>query len=198
METAPDDLRRRLAALDPRSRRVVAGLVAVMMRHPARVREREWMAEQLASVALLAGDVEADSAQSAATDLQHWLRGRSDGLLEAAFLLFGRAGLDLAPRAGSLTPDEALAHALGYLPDAGPPSDGRDLGPQPLARMMAERGLAPADLVAASGEQLTHKQVARAMKGRRLTAHMMDKVLRAWNRAASQSAARADLFDYEP
>jgi hypothetical protein len=192
METSPDDLRRRLAALDTRSQKVVAGLVAVMMRHPARVREREWMAEQLASVALLAADVEAPSVQAAATGLQTWLRPRADGLLEAALQLFGRAGLDLAPRAGTLTPEQALAHALGQLPQA------RDLGAQPLARLMEQRGLAPADLVAASGEQLTHKQVARAMKGRRLTAHMMDKVVRAWNRATASEAARADLFDYAP
>lgn len=197
MNADSDDVRRRLAALDARSRKVVAGLVTVMMRHPARVREREWMAEQLASVALLAGDVEADSAQAVAVELQTWLRTRADGLLEAAFLLFGRAGLDLAPRAGTLTPDEALAHALAYLPDAQPSSE-RDLGPQPLARLMTERGLAPADLVAASSEQLTHKQVARAMKGRRLSANVMDKVLRAWNRATSGAAARADLFDYAP
>lgn len=192
METSPDDLRRRLAALDTRSQKVVAGLVTVMMRHPARVREREWMAEQLASVALLAADVEADSVQAAAADLQSWLRPRAEGLLETTFQLFGRAGLDLAPRAATLTPEEALAHALGYLPGT------RDLGAQPLAKLMEQRGLAPADLVAASGEQLTHKQVARAMKGRRLTAHMMDKVLRAWNRATESEAARADLFDYAP
>lgn len=198
METSPEDVRRRLAALDERSRKVVAGLVTVMMRHPARVREREWMAEQLASVALLADEVQADSVLDAATELQEWLRGRADGLLEAAFMLFGRAGLDLAPRAATLSPAEALAHALSYLPDAQVPSQERDLGPQPLARLMAERGLAPADLVAHSGEQLTHKQVARAMKGRRLTAHMMDKVLRAWNRATESTAARAELFDYAP
>ena len=198
METSPDSVRRRLAALDERSRKVVAGLVTVMMRHPARVREREWMAEQLASVALLAGDAQADSTQQAAAELQDWLRPRADGLLEATFQLFGRAGLDLAPRAATLTPAEALAHALNYLPDAQAPAADRDLGPQPLARWMAERGLAPADLVAHSTEQLTHKQVARAMKGRRLTAHMMDKVLRAWNRATTSNATRADLFDYAP
>jgi hypothetical protein len=177
---------------------VVAGLVTVMMRHPARVREREWMAEQLASVALLAGDDEAESAAAAAEQLQAWLRERADGLLEAAFLLFGRVGLDLAPRAGELTPAEALAHALDYLSDPRPAREERDLGEQPLARLMTERGLAPSDLVAASTEQLTHKQVARAMKGRRLTPNVMDKVLRAWNRATSSSAARAELFDYAP
>ena len=74
----------------------------------------------------------------------------------------------------------------------------RDLGEQPLARLMTERGLKPSDLVSASTEQLTHKMVKRAAKGRRLTANTMDKVLRAWNAAAAVEAARTDLFDYEP
>ena len=74
----------------------------------------------------------------------------------------------------------------------------RDLGEQPLAGRMAERGLAPRDLVTASTEQLTHKMVRRAMKGRRLTANTMDKVVRAWNRAADEASERGELFDYEP
>ncbi|NLT76571.1 MAG: hypothetical protein GXX98_08625, partial [Planctomycetes bacterium] len=45
----------------------------------------------------------------------------------------------------------------------------RNLGPQPIERIMAEHHLKPHDLVAASTEQITHKMVARACKGRRLT-----------------------------
>ena len=75
---------------------------------------------------------------------------------------------------------------------------GRDLGEQPLASLMAERGLKPQDLVAASTEQLTHKMVTRAMKGRRLTANAMGKVHRAWNRAAGDEASLGSLFNYEP
>lgn len=74
----------------------------------------------------------------------------------------------------------------------------RDLGEQPLARLTAERGLKPHDLVAASTEQLTHKMVARAMKGRRLTARTMSKVVDALNAALGESHARAELFDYAP
>ena len=74
----------------------------------------------------------------------------------------------------------------------------RNLGEQPLARLMAERGLKPSDLVAASTEQITHKMVTRALKGRRLTANTMDKVHRAWNRAAACDHTEADLFNYEP
>ena len=81
-------------------------------------------------------------------------------------------------------------------PSGDPPT--LDLGQQPLARLMAERGLRPHDLVAASTEQLTHKMVTRAMKGRRLTRNTMERVVRAWNLASSSSHAPGELFDYEP
>jgi hypothetical protein len=74
----------------------------------------------------------------------------------------------------------------------------RDLGEQPLAQRMVDSGLKPKDLVDASDEQLTHKMVARAIKGRRLTANTMDKVQRAWNKASESTRSRAELFNYEP
>ena len=45
----------------------------------------------------------------------------------------------------------------------------RDLGEQPIVQVMAEYGLKASDLVAISTEQITHKMVSRACKGRRLT-----------------------------
>ncbi|MEM7205839.1 MAG: hypothetical protein AAF628_36635 [Planctomycetota bacterium] len=74
----------------------------------------------------------------------------------------------------------------------------RNLGEQPLLRQMAERALKSHDLVAASTEQLTHKMVSRATKGRRLTANTMRKVVRAFNAAAGCDLAAADLFNYAP
>ena len=72
----------------------------------------------------------------------------------------------------------------------------RDLGEQALARVMAEHALKAHDLVAASSEQITHKMVARAGKGRRLTRNVQGKILTALNRACGQCYARDDLFDY--
>lgn len=72
----------------------------------------------------------------------------------------------------------------------------RDLGVQPIARIMAASGLAAHDLVAGSTEQVTHKMVARAMKGRRLTANAKGKVLRALNAAAGKNYKLTDLFNY--
>ena len=73
---------------------------------------------------------------------------------------------------------------------------GRDLGAQPIARVMAGRGLKPHDLVAASTEQLTHKMVSRACKGRRLTPHIQRRILEAMNRASGRNYTLADLFTY--
>lgn len=74
----------------------------------------------------------------------------------------------------------------------------RDLGPQPLGDLLDQLGLSASDLVAASEEGLTFKQVARAAKGRRLTANAMGKVERALAEAAGRSFARPELFTYEP
>jgi hypothetical protein len=72
----------------------------------------------------------------------------------------------------------------------------RNLGIQPIAPLMARHKLTPHDLVANSSEQLTHKMVARAMKGRRLTVHVQSKVLHALNQACGRNYSREELFNY--
>jgi hypothetical protein len=72
----------------------------------------------------------------------------------------------------------------------------RNLGEQPVARLLAEHGLKAHDLVAASTEQITHKMVARACKGRRLTLNTQSKVLRALNLATGKNYALGELFNY--
>ncbi len=57
----------------------------------------------------------------------------------------------------------------------------RDLGTQPLQPLMERWGVTNHDLVEASPEQLTHKQIQRAQAGRRLTLKMMMKVARSLN-----------------
>ena len=76
------------------------------------------------------------------------------------------------------------------------PDQERDLGEQPLARLLTELALKPHDLVAASTEQITHKMVSRGTKGRRLTGNVQGKLLRALNTASGNTYALADLFTY--
>jgi hypothetical protein len=72
----------------------------------------------------------------------------------------------------------------------------RNLGAQPIAQRLVELGLRPHDLVAASTEQLTHKMVTRACKGRWLTRHTQCKVRDALNRAVGANYTLGDLFTY--
>ncbi|MCC7011877.1 MAG: hypothetical protein IT454_04870 [Planctomycetes bacterium] len=77
-------------------------------------------------------------------------------------------------------------------------SQERNLGPQPLLLLLERHQLRANDLVEASQAQLTHKMVARAVKGRRLTRNVMGKLVDALNRAAHTEYREADLFNYDP
>ena len=72
----------------------------------------------------------------------------------------------------------------------------RNLGEQPLAAILRERGLSHHDLVAASAVPISHKMITRAERGRRLTPHTKELVLDALNRATRAGYAVADLFNY--
>ena len=76
------------------------------------------------------------------------------------------------------------------------PDRERDFGPQPIARILADHGLGTKELVAASGEQLTHKAVARAVRGRWLTPNMQEKLRRALERATGERYDLEELFTY--
>ena len=75
----------------------------------------------------------------------------------------------------------------------------RNLGEQPIAKILEERSLSHHDLVAASGGRCNHKMVARACKGRRLTPNTKGIVLDALNAAVAESGESfrlQDLFNY--
>ncbi|MDO8748506.1 MAG: hypothetical protein Q7J72_05260 [Candidatus Omnitrophota bacterium] len=72
----------------------------------------------------------------------------------------------------------------------------RDLGEQPIARIMIADGLSPHDIVAASTKQMTHKMISRAAKGRRLTPPVQLKILNALNKATGKNYSLRDLFNY--
>lgn len=72
-----------------------------------------------------------------------------------------------------------------------------EMGVQPLDGILTELGLPNSELVAVSSEQLTHKMVAKARKGRRVTLNVQKKILNAFNTCcAPESFKLQDLFDY--
>lgn len=71
-----------------------------------------------------------------------------------------------------------------------------EFGPQPLDQIMEERGLKNHALVAASKDGLTHKQVQKGRKGRRLTRNIQEKIAAALSVAAGITYRPEQLFNY--
>ena len=72
----------------------------------------------------------------------------------------------------------------------------RNMGVQPLTKIMDEKGLHAHDLVAASDEQITHKMIARGRKGRRLSRNVQFKILRALINATEKQYTLKEVFNY--
>ena len=71
------------------------------------------------------------------------------------------------------------------------------LGVQPLDALMTQLKLSNTDLVKASTEQLTHKQVHKGRTGKRLSPRLKTKILNALHNAVTdQKFAHRDLFNY--
>jgi len=116
----PEEVRATLAPFDERRQKIVAGMLGVMIKEPARVREREWIARRLAEVTVMAGEFPADTPQDGVRVVQEFLERNAEELLRAAYLLFQRVGLDMGPRvAEGFTFEEAMRQGLGYLPSVG-------------------------------------------------------------------------------
>lgn len=78
----------------------------------------------------------------------------------------------------------------------GKPPQSIECGIQPLDKIMEERGMKNHDLVAVSKEGLTHKQVQKGRKGRRLTRNIQDKIVVALSAATKETHKIDQLFNY--
>jgi hypothetical protein len=74
----------------------------------------------------------------------------------------------------------------------------RDHGLQPLDGLMIRWGITNHQLVESSPEQLNHKQVQKARKGRQLTLHMMQKVARTLNEAVVSRLPKEERANFSP
>lgn len=72
----------------------------------------------------------------------------------------------------------------------------RNLGEQPLKTIMDQYELSAKDLLSASCVPMTHKLVARACKGRRLTNRSKKTVLEALQLATDHVYTMKDIFNY--
>ena len=71
-----------------------------------------------------------------------------------------------------------------------------NLGPQPIAKILEQKELKPHDLVEASTEQITHKMVTRACKGRKLSPKVKLKIQKSLNNITEKQYSLKELFNY--
>ena len=114
-----EQVRAALSGLGSRETKIVAGVFAKLVHEPTRARDREWVAQQLTEVTVLAGGFPADSPDQAIEAVRAYLEEHSEELLRSTFLLFQRVGMDLRERApDGFCFEDAMHQALGYLPAA--------------------------------------------------------------------------------
>jgi len=78
------------------------------------------------------------------------------------------------------------------------PDHTRDHGIQPLDGVMTHWGVTNHQLVETSVEQLNHKQVQKARKGRQLTLHLMLKLARTLNDVVLSKIPKESRADFTP
>ena len=71
-----------------------------------------------------------------------------------------------------------------------------EAGKQPLDQLMIKKNYRNNDLVSITEEGLTHKQVSKGRKGRKITKKLQLKILKAWNQLNNEDLLLDDLFNY--
>jgi len=113
-DSRSDRLRGAIAAFDARQKKVLISVVATMMRHSDRVRDREWMAEQFASAVALAHDYSSvEDAGEGIAEVQEYAAAHIDTILIVAYGLFAQVAQDLADVQG-FSFEDAMAKTLSY------------------------------------------------------------------------------------
>jgi hypothetical protein len=120
----PEEVREKIAPLDDLDRKVLGGMVAVWMAEPAKLRDREWTAQQFVHVATVAHGFDAEQdlgpGQGAATSedverVRSYAQRRMDDLLLVGLALFVRVATDMQAREGGFNYEDAQECVRGYL-----------------------------------------------------------------------------------
>lgn len=120
MDQLPDreSLRRELGSFEAREKQIVGALFALMIAHPDRIRDREWISEQFVRVSAVHFEGGTDGAPemggvSLPPKLEEYTKAHASRVLNACFALFARVGEDLAEMEEA-DANAAITRALGY------------------------------------------------------------------------------------
>jgi hypothetical protein len=113
----PDSLRHAITSLGDWPRKVVIGVVVLMMKEPQKIRDREWLLElytHVAAQALEMGDERLG-------ELQDLVREQRDEILNLCFQLFLRVAEDARQAGGTPTLAQASVMAMAYFSEGPSP-----------------------------------------------------------------------------
>lgn len=114
----PAELRTQIGTLDPTQKKVLGGLIVLMIRNHQRVKDQEWIFESLAGLSVPAlGLDEAGEVDGDLDAVQEFVKRSSTVVLNIAFPLFAAVADDMRQKmaAGeSYGLDDACARALDY------------------------------------------------------------------------------------
>ena len=122
----PEEVRALIAPFDARDRKVLGGVVALLMSEPGRVRDLEWLNERFVQVATFAHgfDQEAggggyapppDTGEDAVAMVRGYAEQRRRPILNAAIALFVRTAEELKSGAAPPSMEAAQKIVSGYL-----------------------------------------------------------------------------------
>jgi len=114
----PSEVGALLRPLDDLDKKVLGGLVALWMAAPARVRDREWTAQQFVQVATVAHGFDGEHGPATNDDVERirvYAQQRMDRVVCCGLALFVRVAADLRERGGGATFADAQAAVVGYL-----------------------------------------------------------------------------------
>ncbi|MFT4709371.1 MAG: hypothetical protein ACI8Q9_000491 [Planctomycetota bacterium] len=115
---SPEELKAQLMGLGADERKVIAGMVVLMMKEPGKIRDREWLLEaytHISAQALEMGDERLEQ-------LKELVQERRDLVLNTSFALFFRVAQDAAELGGTPTLAQASVMAMAYFSDGPAPS----------------------------------------------------------------------------
>lgn len=113
----PQQIRAGIRALDATEKKVLGGMIVVMIRHHGKIKDQEWVAENFTRLAVAAlGFGHEGPADEDIAAVEAFVAKSMGPVLDVAFPLFARVAADMRTRAGvaAFSLEAARARALSY------------------------------------------------------------------------------------
>ena len=117
----PDQIRASIVALDATEKKVLGGMIVVMIRNHEKIKDQEWVAENFTRISVGAlGLLAASPVDEDIENVSKFVEKSMGPVLNVAFPLFAQVAADMLQRSSGtpFTMEDACAQALSYFGDS--------------------------------------------------------------------------------